>query len=111
MMESAVFKRIKHEINSHDVVLYMNGMAAFPQCSCSALIVQVLSQAGVKFRDIDVMGDKELRQGLKDFTGWAYFPQLYVKGEFAGDANIIREMVRTGEFQNLFNKPCLKTCI
>ncbi len=101
MMRSVMFERIEREIGSHNVVLYMKGTAAFPQCGFSAFIVQILSQAGVQFRDVDIMGDSELRQGLKDFADWPGFPQLYIKGEFIGGADIVREMAGTGELQAL----------
>jgi monothiol glutaredoxin len=101
MMQSAMFLRIEREIMGNDVVLYMKGSAAFPQCSFSAYVVQVLSQLGIRFRDIDVSGDGELRQGLKDFADWPGFPQLYVKGEFIGGADIVRDMVKHGELQAL----------
>lgn len=101
MMQSAMFERIQREIMANDVVLYMKGTAAFPQCSFSAFVVQALSRLNVRFRDIDVMGDGELRQGLKDFADWPSFPQLYIKGEFIGGADIVREMVNEGELQAL----------
>ncbi len=100
-MKSALFERIENEISSHDIVLYMRGTAAFPQCSFSAYIVQVLSQIGVRFRDINIMNDSELRQGLKDFSDWPTFPQLYVKNEFIGGADIVREMHQNNELKTL----------
>lgn len=101
LMQRAMFERIERELVSHNVVLYMKGTAAFPQCSFSAFIVQVLSQAGVQFRDVDILGDGELRQGLMDFAEWPNFPQLYVRGEFIGGADIVREMAQSGELQAL----------
>ncbi len=89
LMQRAMFERIERELASHNVVLYMKGTAAFPQCSFSAFIVQVLSQAGVQFRDVDILGDGELRQGLMDFAEWPNFPQLYIRGEFIGGADSI----------------------
>lgn len=100
-MENVVFERIKKDIENNDVVLYMKGEAAFPQCGFSALVVQVLSTLGVSFKDINVLEDDEIRQGIKDFTNWPTIPQLYVKGEFVGGCDIIREMYEAGELQDL----------
>lgn len=101
-MENVVFDRIRKEIGENDVVLYMKGTAAFPQCGFSALAVQVLSQLGVPFKDVNVLEDDVIRQGIKDFTDWPTIPQLYVKAEFIGGADIIREMYEAGELQDLF---------
>ncbi len=100
-MENVIFDRIKKDISENDVVLYMKGSAAFPQCGFSSLTVQVLSQLGVTFKDINVLEDKEIWQGIKDFTDWPTIPQLYVKGEFVGGADIVREMYEAGELQQL----------
>jgi len=100
-MENIVFERIKQELASTDVVLYMKGTAAFPQCGFSAAVVQVLSQLGVAFKDVNVLEDATVRQGIKDFTNWPTIPQLYVKGEFVGGCDIIREMYMSGELQEL----------
>lgn len=80
----------------------MKGEAAFPQCGFSSLVVQVLSQMGVSFKDVNVLEDNDIRQGIKDFTNWPTIPQLYVKGEFVGGCDIIREMYESGELQQLF---------
>ena len=96
-----VFDRIKQELGQNDVVLYMKGTPVFPQCGFSAAVVQVLSQLGVKFKGIDVLTDPSLRQGIKDFSQWPTIPQLYVKGEFVGGCDIIREMYSSGELQDL----------
>lgn len=100
-MENIVFDRIKKEISDNDVVLYMKGSAIFPQCGFSAAVVQVLSQLGVPFKDVNVLEDAALRQGIKDFTQWPTIPQLYVKGEFIGGCDIVREMFESGELQDL----------
>ncbi|GJL84226.1 MAG: glutaredoxin [Micavibrio sp.] len=100
-MENVIFDRIKKDISENDVVLYMKGNAAFPQCGFSSLAVQVLSQLGVQFKDINVLEEAEMRQGIKDFTDWPTIPQLYVKGEFVGGSDIIREMYEAGELQQL----------
>jgi monothiol glutaredoxin len=96
-----VFDRIKQEIGQNDVVLYMKGTPVFPQCGFSAAVVQVLSQLGVKFKGIDVLTDPSLRQGIKDFSQWPTIPQLYVKGEFVGGCDIVREMYASGELAEM----------
>jgi monothiol glutaredoxin len=100
-MDNPVFERIKDEVESNDVVVFMKGTPVFPQCGFSAAVVQVLTHMGVKFKGIDVLQDPGLRQGVKDFTSWPTIPQLYVKGEFVGGCDIIREMYQSGELQEL----------
>lgn len=100
-MENIVFDRIRKDIENNDVVLYMKGNAIFPQCGFSAAVVQILSQLGVPFKDINVLEDSDIRQGIKDFTEWPTIPQLYVKGEFVGGCDIVREMFETGELQTM----------
>lgn len=100
-MENVVFDRIQKEIDAHDVVLFMKGEAAYPQCGFSSLVVQVLSQLGVTFRDINVLEDNDIREGIKEFTKWPTIPQLYVKGDFVGGCDIVREMYESGELQKL----------
>ena len=102
-MENIIFDQIRRDITDNDVVLYMKGTAVFPQCGFSAAVVQILSQLGVPFKDINVLEDATIRQGIKDFTNWPTIPQLYVKGEFVGGCDIIREMYDSGELQNLLN--------
>jgi monothiol glutaredoxin len=92
-----VFDRIKQDITDHPVVLFMKGTPVFPQCGFSAAVVQILSHLGVKFKGIDVLADPEIRQGIKEFSSWPTIPQLYVKGEFVGGCDIVREMFETGE--------------
>ena len=96
-MKDPVQERIEREINDHDVVLFMKGTSVFPQCGFSAVMVRVLSHLGVKFKGIDVLSDPALRQGIKVFADWPTVPQLYVKGEFIGGCDIVREMFETGE--------------
>jgi monothiol glutaredoxin len=103
-MENIVFDRIRREINSHSVVLYMKGTAAFPMCGFSAAVVQILTQLGVPFRDINVLEDSVIRQGIKQFAAWPTIPQLYIKGAFIGGADIVREMYASGELQALLQK-------
>ena len=90
--------RIADEIKSSDVVLFMKGTPVFPQCGFSAATVQILSHLGVKFKAIDVLKDPEIRQGIKEFSNWPTIPQLYVKGEFVGGCDIVREMFASGLF-------------
>jgi len=100
-MSNPVHDRIRQELGENDVVLYMKGTPVFPQCGFSAAVVQVLSHMGVKFKGIDVLADPSLRQGIKDFSNWPTIPQLYVKGEFVGGCDIVREMYQSGELQDL----------
>ena len=101
---SDVFDRIRDEIGKNDVLLFMKGTPVFPQCGFSAAVVDCLSQLGVKFASINILVDPELRQGIKEFSQWPTIPQLYVKGEFVGGCDIIREMFETGELEQLFKE-------
>lgn len=101
-MSNPVFDRITQDITENDVVLYMKGTPMFPQCGFSAAVVQVLSGFGVNFKGIDVLADPSLRDGIKAFTNWPTIPQLYVKGEFVGGCDIVREMANNGELIKLF---------
>ncbi len=103
-MENIVFDRIRKDLQSNDVVLYMKGTAAFPMCGFSAAVVQILSQLSVPFKDVNVLEDNDIRQGIKDFTSWPTIPQLYVKGEFVGGCDIVREMFASGELQGLLKQ-------
>ena len=103
-MTEAVSERIRQDVESHPVVLYMKGTPVFPQCGFSAQVVQVLSLLGVKFKAFDVLADDELRQGIKEFSNWPTIPQLYVKGEFIGGCDIVREMYESGELVELLRE-------
>lgn len=103
-MESVIFDQIRKEINDNDVVLYMKGTAVFPQCGFSAAVVQILSELGVPFKDINILEDNIIREAIKEFTQWPTIPQLYVKGEFVGGCDIIREMYETGELLQVLNE-------
>ena len=100
-MDRTANERIQQELDENPVVLFMKGTPVFPQCGFSAAVVQVLNHLGVKFKGVDVLQDPGLRQGVKDFTNWPTIPQLYVKGEFVGGCDIIREMYETGELNEL----------
>ena len=98
---SDVSERIKQKIDENDVVLFMKGTPVFPQCGFSAAVVGVLTHLGVKFKGIDVLEDMEVRDGIKRFSDWPTIPQLYVKGEFVGGSDIVREMYENGELAEL----------
>ena len=98
-----VTENIKNEIKSNDVVLFMKGTPVFPMCGFSAATVQVLSDIGVKFSSVNVLDSNEMREGIKKFSNWPTIPQLYVKEEFIGGCDIVKEMYETGELLELFN--------
>lgn len=100
-MTNPVFDRINEDLAADDVVLYMKGTAQMPMCGFSAAVVQVLNQVGVPFRSINVLEDEDIRQGIKDYANWPTIPQLYIKGEFVGGCDIIREMYENGELQDM----------
>ncbi len=101
MDDNPVFTSIKEDVESNDVVLFMKGTPVFPQCGFSAATVQALTLLGVKFKGIDVLQDPSLRDGIKQYSSWPTIPQLYVKGEFVGGCDIVREMYETGELGEL----------
>src|SRR5579863_5983568 len=94
---SDVQARIAEDVKNNDVLLFMKGTPVFPQCGFSAATVQILSNLGVKFKAIDVLKDPDVRQGIKEFSNWPTIPQLYVKGEFVGGCDILREMYEAEE--------------
>ncbi len=96
-----IFEKIQETISQNDVVLYMKGSKDFPQCGFSAAVAHVLKNLNVNFHDVDVLRDAEIRQGIKEFSDWPTIPQLYVKGEFIGGCDIVREMFQSGELQEL----------
>ncbi len=104
MSDNHVIERIKTDIDGNDVMLFMKGTPVFPQCGFSAAVVQILNHMGVKFGSADVLMDPEMRDGIKEFTNWPTVPQLYVKGEFVGGCDIVREMFETGELEQLFEE-------
>jgi monothiol glutaredoxin len=106
---STATDRIKDDIAQNPVVLFMKGTPVFPQCGFSAAVVQILTQLGVKFKGVDVLADPEIRQGVKEFSQWPTIPQLYVKGEFVGGCDIIREMYEVGELQELMKEKGVAT--
>jgi len=94
---SDVQARIADEVKSNDVLLFMKGTPGFPQCGFSAVTVQILSHIGVKFKAVNVLEDPEIRDGIKVYSNWPTIPQLYVKGEFVGGCDIIKEMFEQEE--------------
>ena len=102
MSDNPVNDRIQQEIDDQPVVLFMKGTPVFPQCGFSAAVVQVLTLLGVQFKGVDVLADPQIREGIKAFSDWPTIPQLYVKGEFVGGCDIIREMYENGELKQVF---------
>jgi monothiol glutaredoxin len=97
-------QKIQETISSNNVVLYMKGRKDFPQCGFSAAVSHVLKTLGVDFLDVDVLSDAEVRQGIKDFSDWPTIPQLYVKGEFIGGCDIVKEMFQSGELAEMLKE-------
>ena len=94
---------IKNEIKSNDVLLFMKGTPAFPMCGFSASVVQILNNMGVRFNSIYVLDNEKMREGIKNYSNWPKIPQLYVKEEFIGGCDIVKEMNESGELLELFN--------
>ena len=103
-LDENVKQRIRTEIDSNNVVLFMKGTPVFPQCGFSSMVSQVLNHMSVEFKGIDVLTETSLRDGIKIFSDWPTVPQLYVKGEFVGGCDIIREMYESGELKQLFDE-------
>ncbi len=102
MNKNPKFDQIQNEIDGNDVVLFMKGSPMFPQCGFSAAVAHVLTTLRVKFKGVDVLQDADVREGIKQFSNWPTIPQLYVKGEFIGGCDIVREMAENGELEQLF---------
>ena len=96
-------ENIKNEIKTNDVVLFMKGTPVFPMCGFSAAVIQILSDIGVKFSSVNVLDSDEMREGIKKFSNWPTIPQLYIKEEFIGGCDIVKEMHQAGELLELFN--------
>ena len=97
MMDENTRQRIQTEVDTNDVLLFMKGTPVFPQCGFSAAVIQVLSHLQVKFNSVNVLEDMDIREGIMQYSDWPTIRQLYVKGEFVGGCDIIREMFETGE--------------
>ena len=102
MLDDATRDQIDADIASEDVVLFMKGTPVFPQCGFSSAVVGVLTHLGIPFRGINVLEDDSIREGIKAYSDWPTIPQLYVKREFVGGCDIIREMYETGELTEMF---------
>tara|TARA_B100001741_G_C16202449_1_gene436505 strand:- start:56 stop:421 length:366 start_codon:yes stop_codon:yes gene_type:complete len=103
-----VIDNIKNEISENDVVLFMKGTSSTPQCGFSSRVAGVLNYLEVKYKDINVLADDNLREGIKTFSNWPTIPQLYVKGEFVGGCDIITEMAMSGELDDLLTEKKIK---
>lgn len=109
MSNNPTHERIERDVNADDVVLFMKGSPVFPQCGFSAQVVEILSHMRVPFQSHDVLQDPALRNGIKEFSDWPTIPQLYVKGEFVGGCDIVREMFQSGELTELIDDQGIKT--
>ncbi len=96
---SGINEFIDNEVKTNDVVLFMKGTPQFPQCGFSGQVVQILDYIGVDYKAINVLADADIRQGIKDYSNWPTIPQLYIKGEFVGGCDIVREMFQSGELK------------
>jgi len=101
MTESKILKDIDDIVKNNDIVLFMKGTKDFPQCGFSATVVNCLEQSGAIFKDVNVLENMELRQGIKDYADWPTIPQLYVRGEFIGGCDIVREMQANGDLEKV----------
>ncbi len=104
MSEQAVHDWIRKAVANNDVVVFMKGTKTFPQCGFSAQVAQILAHMGVDYKDINVLEDMGIREGIKSFSQWPTIPQVYVKGEFVGGCDIVREMFQQGELQQLLDE-------
>jgi monothiol glutaredoxin len=104
MSEQAVHDWIRKTVAANDVVVFMKGTQKFPQCGFSAQVAQILGYLGVTYKDVNVLEDMGIREGIKTFSNWPTIPQLYVKGEFIGGCDIVREMFQEGELQQLLSE-------
>ncbi|MEW7007550.1 MULTISPECIES: Grx4 family monothiol glutaredoxin [unclassified Lentilitoribacter] len=96
---SAITDFIDNEVKSNDVVVFMKGTPDFPQCGFSGQVVQIMNYLGVPYKGINVLADDDLREGIKTYSNWPTIPQLYIKGEFLGGCDIVREMFQSEELQ------------
>ena len=101
-------KQITNEISSHDVVLFMKGTPVFPMCGFSAAVVEILTNLNIEFNSVNVLDSDEMREGIKTFSNWPTIPQLYIKKEFIGGCDIVKEMHESGELLELFNSKGIK---
>jgi len=104
----AIEQFINNEVKGNDVVLFMKGTPQFPMCGFSGQVVQILDYLGVPYKGLNVLESDDLRQGIKSYSNWPTVPQLYVKGEFVGGCDIVREMFQAGELQTLLKEKGLR---
>jgi monothiol glutaredoxin len=100
-MDEALRERIKNTIESHKVVLFMKGNKNFPQCGFSAKVIGLLKENGAEFRDVNILADADLRTGLKEYSNWPTFPQLYVDGQLVGGCDIVTSLSESGELKSV----------
>ena len=103
MKDNPTYDLIQSELDENDVVLFMKGSPMFPQCGFSAAVAHVLTTLQIKFKGVDVLQNADVREGIKQFSNWPTIPQLYVKGEFIGGCDIVREMAENGELEQVFD--------
>ncbi|PHR55554.1 MAG: monothiol glutaredoxin, Grx4 family [Robiginitomaculum sp.] len=103
-MTNTVADAIKKTVTGNDIVLYMKGTPTFPQCGFSSTVVQIFDYLGAEYASVNVLDDPEIRQGVKDYNNWPTVPQVFVKGEFIGGCDIMREMFESGELKSLLEK-------
>lgn len=103
-MISNIQQQLEELTRTNDVVLFMKGTAAAPMCGFSSTVVQILNQLKIPFKDVNVLVDPNIRQGIKDYSNWPTIPQLYIKGEFIGGCDIVREMFQNGELQTFLKE-------
>jgi len=104
MTDQAIFEHIKSTVEGDDVVLFMKGTPVFPQCGFSSLATKILEVVGTDFKSVNVLEDMAVREGVKEYSQWPTIPQLYVKGEFVGGSDIMREMYESGELKSLMQE-------
>ncbi len=103
-MSSDVQEKIRKTVTDNDVVLYIKGTPVFPQCGFSSTVVQIFDYLGVNYESVNVLENQDIRQGIKDYNNWPTIPQIFVKGEFIGGCDIMREMFETGELKTFLAK-------
>ncbi len=103
-MSDQIKETIENIIKENNVVLFMKGESAMPMCGFSAAVVQILSHMNIEYKDVNVLEDQDIREGVKDFSDWPTIPQLYIKQEFVGGCDIIREMYMSGELQTMLKE-------
>ena len=104
MSEQEIQSWIKEQVTGNDVVLFMKGTKDFPQCGFSGRVAQILGHLGVSYKDVNVLADEKVREGIKVYTNWPTVPQLYIKGEFVGGADIVTDMFQSGDLQTMLSE-------